>query len=300
MAKLDERTFDNGSPGGLNSFVNVKFNKKMKPSGNSTVLAKNLFKEFNIPLDSYSKEQQKKILSGKMPGYEAQHIIPVQMHSHPLIQKIGMDMNSCENGIMLPTPNGHAHALSTHKGFHSVYNKTVKTSLDKIMESSGEDATADELKKKVSDLQTDLRSLLESGMPMYAKKKERKNSALAIEKKGGGATVELWQRSLDNRKQSNMKGYTTMDYEGLLDITDRELEDFYYALDNFEQTIESQCKNVLDGIAYCQDKLRDPQCKKIITESKAVVENVRNCLKRTTPIKIAVKNALDSVKSTSV
>lgn len=40
-------------------------------------------------------------------GYQAQHIIPGEMFNHPVIIKIGMDINHANNGILSP----QAHCL---------------------------------------------------------------------------------------------------------------------------------------------------------------------------------------------
>lgn len=179
-----------GTPGK----VTIKVDKTGKPSGNSSILAKNLFNEFDIPMESYSDEAKAKI-NGKMPGYQAQHIIPVEMYNHPIIVKIGMDMNNAQNGIPLPVPSDSSHALSTHKGYHAIYSRIVRESLDGIAEKVGSDATIEQIEFEVAKLQQKLKSALKSGLPMYA----RKNDALEHEvwDRGGGATMDMWRKFLN-------------------------------------------------------------------------------------------------------
>ena len=43
--------------------------------------------------------------STKWSGYQAQHIIPSEMATNPLIQKIGMNFDDSTNGIFLRVPD---------------------------------------------------------------------------------------------------------------------------------------------------------------------------------------------------
>jgi len=47
-------------------------------------------------------------------GYQAQHIIPAEMASHPIIQKIGMNLDDASNGIFLRVPDESVSTLSRH------------------------------------------------------------------------------------------------------------------------------------------------------------------------------------------
>ena len=183
-----------GTPG----VVNYKVDKLGRARGNSIELAKNLFKEFDIPIKAYSEQDQRKIKKGRLPGHEAQHIIPIQMANHNVIVKIGMDMNNAKNGIPLPVPSEKGHALSTHKGYHSIYNEIVKEQLDKIEQRLGQNATVEETVIEVAKLQGKLRKAVESGLPLYAKKQEKKGEEKhKVWNRGGGATIEMWRSFLN-------------------------------------------------------------------------------------------------------
>jgi hypothetical protein len=172
---------------------------KVKKFGNSATLRKNIVGEFEISLSSYSKEDQERIktliLKTKMSGYAAHHIIPVEMRKHPAIVKIGMDMNHYQNGIFLPHRDSNMHALSTHTGFHKIYNEVVKEYLDNISERLGKDANVEAYSNEVAQLQIALRKCLRNGLPMYAKK--QKIRGVKAEDRGGGATKELWKKNID-------------------------------------------------------------------------------------------------------
>ena len=185
---------------------------KTKSGDNSTELCRRMFKEFDIPLESYPKdmdkgEHQKTVYDYKkrknMPGHQAQHIIPIEWANHPVIQKIGMDMNHPQNGIPLPEPGDTVHALSTHKGYHKIYNDVVKEQLDDIDKRLGSEASVDEVEKEVYNLQCKLRKALQNGTPMYQKKEGSNGYKDPSKKKeiwdrGGGATIELWRKILNS------------------------------------------------------------------------------------------------------
>ena len=180
-----------GTPG----VVNVKVNSEGKTVGNSSELSKNLWKSFeDVPLASYESADD---LPQKAKGYQAQHIIPVEMHSHPVLQKIGMDMNDASNGIFLPEPDGDVHALTTHKGYHAVYNKVCEEYLDKIYEKHGDDASVEAVEADVAKLQRGLKSVLEDGVPIYRRKANA--DQLDVSDRGGGATEDLLRKAIDKK-----------------------------------------------------------------------------------------------------
>lgn len=114
-------------------------------------------------------------------GYQAQHIIPVEMANHPVIKKIGMDLDHQSNGIFLRVPDKGISTGSRHTGYHKVYSKFVKSELDKI--NINESSLS--IQRKVADLQRKLRKLQESGLPLYEK---------------DGATLDLWRRYINKLK----------------------------------------------------------------------------------------------------
>ena len=137
--------------------------------GNSTKLGKNMLDEMGVPR------------STKWTGYQAQHIIPAEMGEHPVLQKIGMDLDDASNGLFLRTPADDISAMSRHRGYHSTYNDFVKMQLDKIDINQSVDA----LQREVYNLQSQLKVLQQSGLPLYP---------------GQGASIDLWERSLNRIK----------------------------------------------------------------------------------------------------
>ncbi|PLR66493.1 T7SS effector LXG polymorphic toxin [Bacillus sp. UMB0893] len=158
--------------------------------GNSTELGKNLMESMGFP----------RSLNWK--GYQAQHIIPKNLYNHPIIKKIGMEMDHSSNGIFLPIPHEEVSALSRHRGFHSVYNNVVKDQLDKL----DLNQNVEVLEKQVYDLQQKLKRGTELGIPLYRSKvtsmgielfyKSGKFKDIPIWQRGGGATEDLWERWL--------------------------------------------------------------------------------------------------------
>ncbi|MGY6591503.1 T7SS effector LXG polymorphic toxin [Bacillus velezensis] len=168
--------------------------------GSSTKLGKNMFEQMGLPR------------STKRTPYQAQHIIPKEFRSHPVLKKLGMDMDDASNGFFLRVPEDDISATSRHKGYHSVYSSFVRKKLDEI----DVNQSVDVIEKQVYGLQQKLRELQEKGLPLYmrddylqtelkkikekgfeAYKLERKEDSASrkpVWKRGGGATVDLWER----------------------------------------------------------------------------------------------------------
>ena len=134
--------------------------------GDSTKLGKKMMESMGLPRGT------------NWTGHQAQHIIPVEMANHPVLQRIGMDLDDASNGLFLRTPADDISAMSRHRGYHSTYNEFVKTQLDAMDISQ----SVDVLQKQVYDLQQNLKYLQQRGLPLYPSQ---------------GATVDLWQRSLE-------------------------------------------------------------------------------------------------------
>ncbi|BFH66809.1 MAG: AHH domain-containing protein [Paenibacillus dendritiformis] len=100
--------------------------------------------------------------STKRTPYQAQHIIPFELSEHPVIQKIGMDMDHTFNGIFLRVPDEYVGATSRHQGYHSVYSEYVELRLNKM--DINQDINV--LDKQVFELQQKLRKLQEKGLPL--------------------------------------------------------------------------------------------------------------------------------------
>lgn len=105
--------------------------------GDSTKLGKNMMESMGLPRGT------------NWTGHQAQHIIPVEMANHPVLQRIGMDLDDASNGLFLRTPADDISAMSRHRGYHSTYNEFVKTQLDAMDISQ----SVDVLQKQVYDLQ---------------------------------------------------------------------------------------------------------------------------------------------------
>lgn len=131
--------------------------------GSPTTLGKNLLWELGVTTPQ------------KWSGYQAHHIIPKQLADHPVIQKMGMELDDPSNGMFLRIPGKNVSARSRHRGYHSVYTKFVKQELDKINVHSG----VHSLQIQVYALQLKLRNLHRSGLPMY---------------ESSGASIDLWKR----------------------------------------------------------------------------------------------------------
>lgn len=134
--------------------------------GDSTKLGKNMMESMGLPRGT------------NWTGHQAQHIIPAETANHPVLQRVGMDLDNASNGLFLRTPADDISAMSRHRGYHSIYNEFVKTQLDAMDISQ----SVDVLQKQVYDLQQNLKYLQQSGLPLYPSQ---------------GATVDLWQRSLE-------------------------------------------------------------------------------------------------------
>ena len=157
----------NGSKGGSSPTRRlIPGNQGVVTGGDSTKLGKNIMESMGLKR------------STKWTGHQAQHIIPAEMADNPILQKIGMNLDDASNGILLRTPDADLSAMSRHRGYHSVYNDVVKRQLNNM----DVNQSVEVLQKQVFDLQSDLRKLQESGLPLYPSQ---------------GATVDLWERSLN-------------------------------------------------------------------------------------------------------
>ena len=156
---------ESGSKGGTGERL-IPGMEGVVAGGDSTKLGKNMMESMGLPRGT------------NWTGHQAQHIIPVEMANHPVLQRIGMDLDDASNGLFLRTPADDISAMSRHRGYHSTYNEFVKTQLNAMDISQ----SVDVLQKQVYDLQQNLKYLQQRGLPLYPSQ---------------GATVDLWQRSLE-------------------------------------------------------------------------------------------------------
>ncbi len=85
--------------------------------GDSTKLGKNMMESMGLPRGT------------NWTGHQAQHIISAEMANHPVLQRIGMDLDDASNGLFLRTPADDISVMSRHRGYHSTYNEFVRTNL---------------------------------------------------------------------------------------------------------------------------------------------------------------------------
>ena len=152
-----------GSKAGTENFRLIPGEPGVVTGGNSTNLGKNMLEEMGIKR------------SAKWKGYQAQHIIPSEMASHPVIQKMGMNLDDASNGKFLRIPDDTISPMSRHRGYHSTYNDFVKSKLDQI----DINLSPEDLQVEVKKLQRNLNVLQSKGLPLYPNQ---------------GATQELWER----------------------------------------------------------------------------------------------------------
>ena len=109
-----------------------------------------------------------KVLSARLgivtgSGFQAHHILPIELKSHRILNKIGFDMDCIENGISLPGTSGLHPTLPIHNGYHSGYTQKARRMLDQIPYNLSHEET----KKKVFEVISKLRNELNNGKPLY-------------------------------------------------------------------------------------------------------------------------------------
>jgi RHS repeat-associated protein len=137
--------------------------------GNSTTLGANLLEDMGVPR------------STPRGMYQAQHIIPAEFAEHPILRKIGMDMDSASNGIFLPEPSDRVSALSRHRGYHGAYSRGVRQALDRLDSKQ----PIDVLERQVFDIQQRLRDAMLKGQPLYDNQ---------------GATSQVWRNTAEGTR----------------------------------------------------------------------------------------------------
>ena len=145
--------------------------------GNSQKLKGNLMEKMGLPRNT------------RASGYQAQHIIPHELANHPVLQKIGIDLDDSSNGIFLPASKANLSTLSKHRGYHKIYTDFVRSKLDEI----NINLSSYELQRQVKNLQTKLRSLQENGIPLYIGYTQNDGKSRIYPNRNGN-TVEMWKR----------------------------------------------------------------------------------------------------------
>ena len=171
MSKPDSGHFK-GTTGARNAQSTVNTTSIVK-GGNSQKLGKNMMQAMGLSRRT------------KWKGYQAQHIIPVELRDHPVLNKIGFDLDNASNGIFLRTPEKSVSTTSRHFGYHAPYNKFVKKKLDEININS----STVTIKTMVKSLQRNLRKMQQNGIVLYPNQ---------------GASVDLFERTY--RRINTQKG----------------------------------------------------------------------------------------------
>jgi hypothetical protein len=111
-------------------------------------------------------------------GWEPHHPIPSEAAAHPIIIKIGMNLDAPSNGIMLrASATNWPGNLPTHKGYHSLFSKQALAELNKM----DVNLPVEVMQLKVFGLQQRLRMAIEEALPLYYAK---------------GGTDQMWQQAL--------------------------------------------------------------------------------------------------------
>lgn len=138
--------------------------------GNSQKLGKNMMQAMGLSRRT------------KWKGYQAQHVIPVELRDHPALKAIGFHLDDASNGIFLRKPQNDVSASSRHQGYHGPYNRFVEAKLNRIDLNSN----IQSVQKEVKSLQTTLKKMQQSGIVLYTNQ---------------GASLDLFERTY-NRIQS--------------------------------------------------------------------------------------------------
>ena len=77
--------YESGSKGGTGERL-IPGMEGVVTGGDSTKLGKNMMESMGLPRGT------------NCTGYQAQHIIPAEMANHPVLQRIGMDLDDASNG----------------------------------------------------------------------------------------------------------------------------------------------------------------------------------------------------------
>jgi len=149
---------------GTRHFRLVAGNPGIVTGGSSQKLGKNMMQSMGLSRRT------------KWTGYQAQHIIPVELRDHPVLKKMGFDLDAASNGIFLRTPRNDVSSTSRHEGYHATYNRFVEKMLNRIDVNS----SINSIQKEVKSLQSNLRKMQQSGIVLYPKQ---------------GASVELLEKT---------------------------------------------------------------------------------------------------------
>ncbi len=98
---------------------------------------------------TFDEDAARKAIDDALAGHQIHHLIPQKVAEHPMLQRLGIDVNDPQNLRPLPCPGTPCGAAHLHSGQHPNYSKAVTQMLDGI-EASGLDDAAK--KTAVADL----------------------------------------------------------------------------------------------------------------------------------------------------
>jgi len=122
--------------------------------GDRSRLRSNLLKDERLDLKRFT-------------GWQAHHVIPWALREHPLVKRLGMNINHGHNGVPLPETSGGN--LSVHFGSHSEYTKAFKVFLDRMRKANLQN---DKLSELLAESVERTRQVLISGLPKLRKDSE--------------------------------------------------------------------------------------------------------------------------------
>lgn len=97
-------------------------------------------------------------------GFQKHHIIPQQLHDHPVLKAAGMNIHESKNIIYLPKYAENHPVRTVHRGSHPAYNEQVVERLREIELRGLEHGwTKDQYRSAVNDLITENRQGLRRG-----------------------------------------------------------------------------------------------------------------------------------------
>ncbi len=108
-------------------------------------------------------------------GWQAHHIMPVQLRNHPVLKRIGFRFDQDPIAMLLPKRHGLDDKLSRHDGSHPLYTEALRQELNKMKSSWSISKT----RRAVGKLVDRARIGIEAGRPV---------------RNTDGSTVEEWQQ----------------------------------------------------------------------------------------------------------
>ena len=77
------------------------------------------------------KSDKSEVLSS-VSDWQAHHVVPWDQREHPIVKKLGLNLNDPQNGVPLPSDFAGGSSLSTHRGSHPEYSAAFGSFLDRL------------------------------------------------------------------------------------------------------------------------------------------------------------------------